>query len=102
MIIKLGDAQTIAAIASEFMTDSRYAEWYKRECDSRSGTPGIWSDIGWVGVHIIKAERDLNIDWNDYEFMEAIFAIVDRMYEIGFEQNWTIALGEILKEQRGE
>ena len=101
-MIKVCDAQTIAAVASEFMTDARYAEWYKRECDSRSGTPGIWSDIGWVGVQIINAEKELGIDWADYEFMEGVFAIVNRMYDSGLEQNWTTALAELLKEQRGE
>jgi hypothetical protein len=99
-MIEVCDAQTIAAIASEFMTDARYAEWYERECDSRSGTPGIWSDIGSVGVKIIEAEKALKLDWHQYEFMEAIFAIVDRMYEVGLEQDWKAALAEILEDQR--
>jgi hypothetical protein len=101
-MIKVCDAQTIAAIASEFMTDARYGDWYKRECDSRSGTPGIWSDIGSVGVKIIEAEKALKLDWHQYEFMEAIFAIVDHMYEEGLEQDWTAVLERILKEQQGD
>jgi hypothetical protein len=101
-MIKVCDAQTIAAVASEFMTDARYAEWYGRECDSRSGTPGIWSDIGWVGAQIVQAEKELGFCWGDYEFMEAIFAIVDHMYEGGLEQDWTAVLQRILKEQKGD
>lgn len=94
------DLQMAVAISTEFMTDQRYAAWYEQECDSRSGTPGIWSDLGWVAYQVISAERYLGVDWANHEFMEAVFAIVDRMYEGGLEQNWTDALKEILDEQK--
>jgi hypothetical protein len=55
-----------------------------------------------VGVKIIEAEKALKLDWHQYEFMEAIFAIVDHMYEEGLEQDWTAVLERILKEQQGD
>jgi hypothetical protein len=93
-MIQIGDAQTIAAIASEFMTDSRYGAWYEREKESRSGTPGIWSDLGSV------AEKELGLDWACYQFMDTIFVIVDHMYEGGLEQDWTEVLREIVASQK--
>lgn len=100
-MIGSGDAQTIAAIASEFMANARYGDWYKRECDSRSGTPGIWHDIGLVGLQIVNAEKELKVNWADYEFMDAIFEIVNHMYEGGLEQDWTEVLRKILESQKG-
>jgi len=100
-MIQVGDAQTIAAIASEFMTDSRYAAWYEREKESRSGTPGIWSDLGWVGVQIVNAEKALGIDWGYHQFMDTIFVIVDHMYDGGLDQDWTQVMREILTSQKG-
>lgn len=99
-MLMAGDAQTIAAIASEFMADGRYQEWYDREKDGRSGTPGIWCDLGWVGVQVVNAEKALDVDWCEYEFIEAIDSIVDRMYTTGLEQDWKVALKEILDEQK--
>lgn len=99
-MIHFGDAQTIAAIASEFMVDSRYGAWYEREKESRSGTPGIWSDLGWVGVQIVNAEKELGLDWACYQFMDAVFVIVDHMYDGGLEQDWTKVLREILASQK--
>lgn len=99
-MIEEGDAQTIAAIASEFMVNARYGDWYKRECDRRAGTPGIWHDIGWVGLRIANAEKELGVDWCDYEFMDAIFEIVNHMYERGLEQDWTEVLRRILESQK--
>lgn len=100
-MINPDDAQTIAAIASQFMVDGRYSDWYDREKDGRSGTPGIWADLGLVGAKVARAEHALGVDWGEYEYIETIDSIVDEMYENGLEQDWTAVLRGILESQKG-
>lgn len=100
--INADDAQTIAAIASEFMTDQRYATWYEKNCDRYGGTPGIWAELAQAGVYVATAEQRLRVigfDWGNFEYMEAVFSVVDVLYKEGFVQDWTKVLLNILIRQ---
>jgi|688.fasta_scaffold68599_6 hypothetical protein len=99
--LKIEDTHTIAAIASEFMTNHRYQAWYDENCDNLGGTPAIWEKLSGIALEIIDAERKLRVDWGEYDWMEMIVELIDRMYTDGLDQKWGLVLVDILKDQDG-
>jgi hypothetical protein len=75
----VGRYQTIVAISDAFHQPKGYAPVYKKVADELYGFPGIWLFVALMADVFIEYEEKNKIDWNKYEYIESLWAYVDKV-----------------------